>query len=217
MTVSEISDRPTFRPELSNCRFCAIEERESPLLNTPDMMVFPSVGSLVEGWLLIAPKRHVITLSELTGAERTSFQDVVDRVGQIVGAKYGKFVTFEHGPATAGRSAGCGVDHAHLHVVPTVANLVGGARAIHPVGARLTWKQAVWPWDARQDHESGMDYLYLCDQNGVGSIAAAPEIPSQLFRRVIAGHLGHDKWDWNADPRMSTYEDTADRLRTEFI
>src|SRR5436309_13178572 len=47
------------------------------------------------------------------------FQEVKARVASALGAHCGSTIcAFEHGPSQAGCSLGCGVDHAHLHLVP---------------------------------------------------------------------------------------------------
>jgi diadenosine tetraphosphate (Ap4A) HIT family hydrolase len=50
---------------------------------------------------------------ELAGVKR--------RIGKVVRATYGRSTAFEHGAASFSKNAGCCIDHAHLHIVPTIA------------------------------------------------------------------------------------------------
>jgi diadenosine tetraphosphate (Ap4A) HIT family hydrolase len=197
------------------CRLCRATELEEPVATTVDAVVLPSHGSLVEGWLLLVPNRHVLALADLTEAERRTFGYNIERTVRTVNRVYGTSVAFEHGPAAPSSAAGCGVDHAHLHVVPTSVDLMAGASQMLGDGAEINWTSATHPWDGEQTHRMGLDYLYLRDQQSRGWIGAIAEAPSQLFRRVIARALGEITWDWKADWREETSARTVRRLRSQ--
>ncbi|NEA36093.1 HIT domain-containing protein [Streptomyces sp. SID13031] len=178
------------------------------------MKILPSVGSLVAGWLLVVPTRHVVALAELSASERIEFMATTSTVRDKVRQQFGPTVSFEHGPATEKRSAGCGVDHAHLHIVPTRAALLGIDSA---TGYQPSWTEAEWPWDAAAAHEAGLDYLYFSDQSDHALVSVGEDIPSQFFRRLIAKDLGHDRWDWKLHQQEDVYAETVERLRAEFV
>ena len=191
----------------TDCRFCHSDEA---LVDGDDQVfVLPSLGSFVEGWLLVVPQRHVIALVELTDGERRRFLHFLRTYEAIVEATYGPHVTFEHGPAAPGRLAGCGVDHAHMHIVPTRVDLRQGAKQFGP---NLKFDLAADLWDAAEPHGRGLDYLYLRDQQGRSWISADVAVPSQLFRRVLAQAMNVSEWDWKANGRMATVRRTLATL-----
>jgi ATP adenylyltransferase len=191
-----------------NCRFCC--STEETLHRDDHVFVVPSVGSLVEGWLLAVPQRHVVALVDLYPEERAQFAAVTTRFENVLRSRYGDIVLFEHGPAAEGRLAGCGVDHAHMHLVPTGVDLLKGAAVVAP-DLRFTRAQNLW--DAEDAHNSGRDYVFLRDQAGDSWLAAAEASPSQLFRRVLARAMNLAEWDWKSDPRLDIAERTRSVLR----
>jgi diadenosine tetraphosphate (Ap4A) HIT family hydrolase len=54
---------------MKNCCFCergaADEFWNKPVFETSKFVVLPSLGSLVEGWLLLIPRKHAICLGAL--------------------------------------------------------------------------------------------------------------------------------------------------------
>src|SRR3989442_10265909 len=109
----------------NNCRLCiALKNRTSaedwndPLYESSGFVVIPSLGSLVKGWLLIVPKRHVISAAMLDEEAVAELGFITQRVAEILASHYGSAIVFEHGPSCVSREAGCGVDHAHVHMLP---------------------------------------------------------------------------------------------------
>ena len=190
-----------------NCRFCGVGERERSVAGSDGIVVIPSVGSLVPGWLLVIPVEHVLTLAEIRVTDREPFSAAASAAASLVAPLGEGVVQFEHGPAREGRSAGCGVDHAHLHVVPVRMRMRASLHGLDPVAERLKWQQTDWPWTARRNAE--LDYLFVRETDATGWIAEAETIPSQAFRRSIARFMGQAHWDWKdpqtRDERARTY------------
>jgi ATP adenylyltransferase len=212
MTLTDVVVRGGEPPMTrQTCRFCGVECRESVLHLTSRYVVVPSIGSLIEGWILIVPRRHVIVLAELDNQERSEFSRIVQHVDKLVRSRYGPTVHFEHGPAEAGKAGGCGVDHAHLHVVPFRYSLRVEA-AKHPLWMRLDWTEVVDVHSAVAAHAAGLDYLYLREVDGTAWLSTATAIPSQLFRRILADRLALTGWDWKSHPRPEVAVRTLTRL-----
>jgi hypothetical protein len=88
------------------------------LFDSMSYVVTPSLGSFIEGWTLIISKRHVTSMSQLSLSEIRELNSLIPEIRKRVEQAYGPTIVFEHGPLTAGTEFGCGIDHAHLHVVP---------------------------------------------------------------------------------------------------
>lgn len=191
----------------SGCRICDAPERERLVGQSRRSVAFPSLGAFVEGWVLVAPRSHVVALSELARDEWQDLSEMLETCNRQIKAAYGPTVLFEHGAAGTSRTAGCGVDHAHMHIVPWNGDLREEIARVPDLG-EFTWRNA----EGQPRGDGGMDYIWLCDASGTW-ITYAPELPSQVIRRAIARELGLSWWDWKSDLRRETAEATADRLQ----
>ncbi len=170
-----------------------------------------SLGALVEGWLLITPKRHLISIGELPNALEPEFLALKCEVVQLVKNLYGCAVAFEHGPSTTKHQVGCGVDHAHLHVVPIARDLEAAVAPFLPVDAQ--WQNASLQ-SCRDAFRAGTDYLYLEPGTGRGRILVHDQLGSQLFRRAIAKCIGaDDQFNWRLHPQLSNISKTIESVR----
>lgn len=165
----------------------------------------PSLGSLVPGWMLLVPRRPMPTLSLMNLEERQSLAALrTDLSGRL--GLYGQTVyAFEHG-GSSGSLASCGVDQAHLHLVPLEFDLLQAARR-HD----LSWRPSVSIHELVEADTGGREYLFA-ERAGV-SLMGFPEAPmSQWFRRVIAQACGVEEWDYKRNPNLKQLEATAVEL-----
>lgn len=180
-----------------------------PLLESRNFAVVPSLGSLVEGWVLVVPKAHFICVGALPPELFQEMQHVQRAAAVTLRRQYGELCAFEHGPHAAELRVGCGVDHAHLHLLPLDFDLAIAASRLMPPGAR--WEAA----DAsacRSAFREGLDYLYVEQPLGRGRIAVHADFGSQVLRRAIAKHLGTpEKFDWRSHPQTQVVARTIER------
>ena len=197
------------------CSMCASVaqptfEWDRPIFHSDNFVVVPSLGSLVEGWLLIVPRTHVISMGSLSAKLATEMLNVKDYVWHVLESTYGCVVGFEHGPAMPRAAVGCGVDHAHFHLVPVHFNITQTAAPYLP--AATVWSRADWA-NCRRAYEASVDYLYVEQRQGVGQIAVGTGFGSQVLRRAIAGALGRpDEFDWRTYPQSRTIAKTLKTL-----
>lgn len=108
--------------KVPGCVLCrAVEQAERPeslvLHLSPRSVVVMNLYPYNGGHLMIAPRRHVGTLSAATGEELSDLMALARRVEDVFREVY-KPDGINLG-MNLGRSAGAGVaDHIHLHVVP---------------------------------------------------------------------------------------------------
>lgn len=126
------SARPTQQPghALSGraiCRFCQIRSSTAPwdkvILKSENFFVVPSKGAFLPGWLLVVPIHHVLSVEQLPLSLTEELDSLLVRVTRLLESHYGAPTVFEHGAVTDGTTFGCGIDHAHLHVVPLPAGV----------------------------------------------------------------------------------------------
>jgi len=158
--------------------------------HSDSFVAFPTLGQIVPGYLLVAPIAHVENLARLPRLATEELDVFMRRLLANVGAR--ECVIFEHG-STQATGGGCGIYHAHLHVIPHRHFLL---REMLP-GA--TSHFASLP-EALLSVAQLAEYL-LFGSNGqyatLDITGRKDEFPSQYFRRRVAAALGCDmSWDW---------------------
>jgi len=189
------------------CRFCDLGAYETPILSSAAGIVVPSVGSMVAGWELVFPTSHVSSLAELNEDAWLGFSRLLSSARGDLERKFGPTILFEHGSAGFGRTAACGVDHAHMHVVPMSLDLRGAVRNVAATVGSFEWRGV----QERVLSRENQDYIYLEDHSGKW-VTYADNLPSQVVRRAIAHQLGLAGWDWKTNPRLSVMERTRQKL-----
>jgi diadenosine tetraphosphate (Ap4A) HIT family hydrolase len=118
------------------CPFCHLEKSRITL-ESDCAVAFPDAYPVAEGHMLIVPKRHVVSLFDLSDEEQAALWRLVALVrGKLVVELQpdGFNVGVNDGPA-----AGQTVLHAHVHVIPRrtgdVADPRGGVRWVMPAKA----------------------------------------------------------------------------------
>jgi ATP adenylyltransferase len=202
---------------MNGCSFCAqtvhsaSEEWNQRLHESEHFMVLPSLGALVEGWLLIAPKEHFLSMGAMPEHLEPEFIALKCEVMELVERLFGPAVVFEHGPSARKHAVGCGVDHAHLHVVPVGYDLEFAVSQFLPVNAE--WRNGTLD-SCRAAFESGTDYLYLEQLHRNGRIVCHDGLGSQLFRRAIAKCIGvENEFNWRQYPQFANIWKTIESVR----
>lgn len=205
---------------MSSCRLCfdltnqnSIEAWNEPLFESPNFIVVPSLGALVEGWLLLVPKKHFICMGALPDKVAVEMQEMKSFLYSVLQKFYGQVCAFEHGPSRPSGNVGCGVDHAHLHIVPVSFDLASAVTPFLPKD--VLWSEASQQ-ECRAAFDRGEDYLYLEQPIGAGRIATHQGFGSQLFRRAIAMEVGiPDQFNWREYSQFSNLAATVNKIRKQ--
>jgi diadenosine tetraphosphate (Ap4A) HIT family hydrolase len=161
------------------------------IYETEHFVVVPSIGQLVEGYLLIVPRGHYLSIGHLPQTLLLEFEKLQKLTKSILTDAYTSPILFEHGPVSEKQHGGCCVDHAHLHLVPANVDLRGRLDNLLPSKSILSFAELAL------ETSSERPYLYYESQNGDRSVYPATGVPSQLLRKVLAQELGiPDQWDW---------------------
>ena len=196
----------------NECRFCKIKAGmqkygiiDKPLFENKDFFVLSSIGSLVEGWLLVIPKEHRYNMSKDYGDK--NFWGFIYSIIVKLKSKVGQeknFLIFEHGANHCGSLTGCGTDHAHLHIVPYDKSLYG------KIKNERNWQLCAI--NEIEDYVNGREYLLYaeCDNDIKLSevyinLVEHPE--SQFFRKIIAEDMGKKElFDYKTYPNIDISE-----------
>jgi diadenosine tetraphosphate (Ap4A) HIT family hydrolase len=185
-------------------------ELESRIVRqTAHFAVVPTIGQLLEGHLLILPKAHYLSFGHVPQDLVEEYLSLKQQVWSAVLAEYSvPPIMFEHGEAAEKRRAGGSVDHAHMHMVPTSADLLSIIRSDfvgRPIGSVT---------DLHCQAACGIPYLYYEDASGQSYVFdVSVELPSQYLRRLLAKQLGvSDRWNWRVFPEVERLRATVVRL-----
>ena len=173
------------------------------LLETENFLVVPCLGALTDWYVLVVPRRHVLSAGWLDPAERAELRVLLgDVTGRLAGVSGQDVVLFEHGSFSFRDKGGACHDHAHIHVVATAdpvsdfVALVSTHVDLHPCD---NWIEAA----ARLVNENQRSYLALQSEAGA-MIATAGKAPSAFFRKALAQWLAVDpgEHDWLVYPQV---------------
>lgn len=203
---------------MESCRLCLdvganapSEKWNEPIFESPNFVALVSLGALVEGWTLVVPKKHFICLGAIPDLLIDEMREVKSALYSALRQSYGRVCAFEHGPSRPNCNLGCGVDHAHLHMVPLDFDLIAAVTPFLP--ENTLWCDADAD-ECRSSFRRGEDYLYLEQPEGCTRIATHQSFASQLFRRAIALKVGRPaQFNWREYPQIPTVNATLDKLR----
>ena len=191
---------------MESCEFCVATKNEgkSPkfsdiypnlsriVAETDSFVAMPTIGQLFFGSLLVLPRTHIETSAKLEQKQKNELILFLNSLTKIL-QKIGNPVCFEHG-ALACTGGGCGVYHAHLHLVPL-------PRRIKP--------EVIFPefTERSSDISVALNQLNHCDEyllfgDGTEFVYAPVEKlsfrpQSQFFRKRLADFFGlAESWDW---------------------
>lgn len=152
--------------------------------------VLPTLGQIAEGHVLIVPVRHICALADLTAEQIEQLEGLCQQVKSILRRVYGACVFFEHGIRKEG-SGGCGIDHAHMHAAPVMADGVLDILSQQFQGNRIGPISEI---TRSVSHDSS--YLFFEDASGERYVFPVKNLPSQYMRKMVAASIGKDDWDW---------------------
>lgn len=212
LSVEECSFCSEFNGQVENnllLRFVGPEVKSRIVKQTPIFVVLPTIGHLVEGYLLVLPRMHYTSFGHLPPCLVEEFQKLKQEVRSVLFSEcHVPPIVFEHGPVSETRRGGSSVDHAHMHFVPAPVDLLPTIRSNfggRPIDSLV---------ELRGPISRGVPYLYYEDASGQGYVFDAPHVPSQYLRRLVAEQLNTpDKWNWLTFPEVDVLKTTIARFK----
>lgn len=184
-----------------SCPFCVQTRNETALgqrtilAETPAVRLFPSLGPLHDGHVLLVTKTHHTGVRTMP---TTLLHEVIDMVGRIEDAFSRLFsadyILFENGTHFSNRG-GCSIVHYHLHAVP-VANAKGFARSLSGSSPAPLLKAL------QQARDAPFDYTIFGSRHFGFRVFDRTNHPSQYMRKAVAEWSGNPRWDWRKHPTL---------------
>lgn len=202
--------------DMNYCEYCNLckefEIKKNILYQTESLFVAPSIGQIVEGYLLICSKKHYISLGSFPENLFSELEKTQKLVKKVLSENYIAPIFFEHGPASAIKKGGCCIEHAHLHAVPVdvdVSKELSKYFKPEPINNLV---------ELRAQFQTGIPYFFYENRIGKRFVFPVSEIvPSQYIRRIIAVKIGRkDKWSWKQCPEMEKFNRTIEKLKNKF-
>lgn len=196
------SDSAALAADATDCDFCGILRSRVAIgatnpyvdgffdvpFRSGEFVAFPDAAPLGPGHVLVVPDRHVLSAARLDADARARLLAVVHHLASELSTPDGTVPwVFEHGSSEADESAGCGITHAHFHLVFCRPGVVDGSVGID--GFR-TYPSVEDAWRA---FRSG-DYYLLGRLGGDvhgARVRESGELKCSMFlRKLIARRLG---------------------------
>lgn len=165
------------------------------LLETRGCVVAPTLGSIVPNWLLIVPRRPVVNFREWQAVTSMNPAWLVGEILAKLRIEGERAIWFEHGPSAEGSPIGCGVDHAHLHLLVDAPFSFEQFLTFAMESARVDWRRSS-VLEAYDSIPAGCSYLVGGGLNGAVIAEDVDTVGSQFFRRIVAQLVGKPH-QWN--------------------
>jgi ATP adenylyltransferase len=197
---------------LLNAQVCERPAFDVVLAEESGCVVAPTLGSIVPDWLLIVPRVWSLNFAEWRLDNPIEPVELVRRVAKRMGCDAGKVIWFEHGPALAGSPVGCGLDHAHLHVLLDPPFNFDALASTATRNSYCEWKR-VRTADVYPGISAGSSYL-LAAEGAEAILAGGVEAAgSQFFRKLIASMVGApEAWNYREHQFIENVNRTLGRF-----
>lgn len=191
------------------CIFCDIDHSkiENTIIEeTKFFYILPTLGSLVNGYVLIVTKRHINSMSELNEEELNEYKNIIEKYKNLFNKIYNKTpIVFEHGtPNQNSEMKASSVTHAHSHIVNI--NFKNEKEILN--------KYNFFEIKDLEEIEKNKNYIsYIYDKKYI-----TYDFPgvSQLMRILIAEELNFkDKFDWKKERFDENIKSTIKRIKGE--
>ena len=192
------------------CIFCDIDHSkiENTIIEeTKYFYILPTLGSLVDGYILIVTKRHINSMSELNENELIEYKNIIEKYKNLFKKIYNKTpIVFEHGtPNQNSEMKANSVTHAHTHIVNI--NFSNEKEILE----KYNFKQI----NDFKEINKNTNYIKYISNNKIYITYNFPSV-SQLMRILIAEELNYkDKFDWKKERFDENIISTIERIKGE--
>lgn len=187
---------------------CNRQPWDISIAESDEFVIAPTLGSLIPGWLLIIPRKWQLNFRDVQISGMPVDEILTSWVRRLE-VPNEDWLWFEHGPAVPGTSVGCGVDHAHLHLLVEPAFSLSDFASEVKHATVTEWREVETSCAYRTLRRDGPYYAF--GDATESYVAEGADLGSQFFRRVVAGLLGQSsQWDykeyWGTDNVVATLQ-----------
>lgn len=200
------------------CLLCRILNHDTPhqehiLFNWNFFYAVPGTGAFAPGYIMVVPKRHVMSFANLNEAELAEFKKIHIELRKLLTRVYHMPVfSFEcsSGRTGAGKNHNS-IIHAHFHFicVPKEMNI------LQEITKSGITPALIKPEELTKYNE--YPYMLYCDQQYNWYIEGDPDayFPRQHPRQVLAQWMGiYSKYNWRIYPMREKMDQIANEIRS---
>lgn len=177
------------------------------LRDTQTMVVTPTLGSIIPNWVLAIPKRHAANAARWARDERTTVISAVGEIAVSLGSDPRDIIWFEHGATEPRSIVGCGVDHAHIHILLTPP--FSFERLCEEAQAEGDLEWSFGRGDAYAAIDTDHSYFVAGHAEEFLLAQTVEAAGSQFLRKAIARIVDHHTaWDYRSHPHMDNVAKT---------
>lgn len=181
------------------------------IAETKNLVAFPCIGQLSPGHYLIATKKHQPTFADFIKDESSKLEElvhIIDITHQKLGFSKAQSLYFEHG-ARDQIDGGCGIYHAHLHIVPNAGKII-----ISELPSK-TSRMSSSMEECYSNIDNEVPYaLFGSEQNGYNCATLTSSLPSQTLRKKVSSAMSVEIWDWKKAGREENLLNILSRMRS---
>lgn len=176
------------------------------ILETKNFVCVPSIGSFVEGYVLVIPRQHFLSSLSFPCNHTEELLSIIDFLRKFYSDVFqGRFIIFEHGSSSFNNPGGMSVLHAHLHLVPYNELLIESVNefdfikydSLYDLKKYYLSQNIQNPYLLLKDTDNN---IYYCEEE---------KIPSQYFRKRVCNNLGlNGMGDWKKYPFIENIQKT---------
>lgn len=161
-----------------------------------EIVLCPTLGSFLPFWYLMIPSEHHLNFVDWQRADgQRSVPELVRKTLLDVFGQTDNLLWFEHGAVARGSITGCGVDHAHIHILLTdrftTDDVLQAAVSLGVEDWTISETRDVY-----QNLNDGEEYLVYGDLSISHVKTLSKPVGTQFFRRALA-LLDGRRADWD--------------------
>jgi diadenosine tetraphosphate (Ap4A) HIT family hydrolase len=187
-----------------DCQFCESDAFDRTLTQRKQwgsewFSVYTDTSPIVPSHRLVIPHEHITAFSLLDQRKLLEVSLLFHR-HEVSQTEQLRTMIFEHGILDE-ETSGCGISHAHWHVVDISEQDV--CRFRDHVGSSAKILAKCSPTKLCSCKQS---YLFLWDTSEeLGFVFNGHKSPSQFLRKMLAEVVGASEWDWRLVTKNTTY------------
>lgn len=194
---------------MKECVFCELDKNKianTIIEETDTFYVTPSVGALVEGYILIISKKHINSMTELNSDEKIEYLSILEKYRKLFFKKFHKFpIVFEHGTSIQDETSASSIVHAHTHIVNH------NYQDEQSVIENLKLEKINTDFNLENKNKS---YIFYINPIGEHYITYKFNPVSQMMRIIIAQDLNIDEmYNWKQYPFTKNIVSTINNFK----